>query len=344
MNTFIQKMPKAELHLHLEGSIRPDTAAFLYNQLHEPIDSFQIKSMYRFDNLKSFIDGMQKVSGNIRTPQHLYRITRELLETCALQNIIYLEFDSALQKYVNLGLKLEEVVEAITQGMAEAESRFGIQSRLLVNLQRSHGAESAIELVKQVISLNAPAIVGIGLSGYEKSGDIAPFVPAFELAKNAGLHLTAHAGEVTGPESIWNAIEFLHVERVDHGTRAIDDPNLMDVLRQRQIPLTQCLSSNIHLHVCRNFNEHPFPVFYKKGMIVTLNTDDPEVFQVSLTGEYQKAAHYYHLKNQDMVNIVQNTIKASFLTPTEKNVMQHRVEQECRKLQTLVSSGQQVLI
>ncbi len=332
LNEFIKNMPKVELHVHLEGSIRPDTASYLFNCNHQNVDPIHIKGLYRYGNLKNFIRGMQKVSDNIKTPDHLGRIARELLETLALQQVMYVEFDCALQKYKNLGLSIKEILDTIYKNVIEAKEHYQIESRMIVNLQRSFGAQSAMDLVQEIVKLDHPLVVGIGLSGYENTGSMAEFRQVYKFAKQNNLSCTVHAGEIGGPESIWQAITKLEIDRIDHGTQAIQDELLVEYLVKNNIPLTQCLTSNVKLNVCENLQDHPFPQFYNKGVMVTLNTDDPEVFGVSLTGEYQKAASYFNLREKDMMNIVLNGLKASFMNDDEKKQYSEFAQQKFSKL------------
>ena len=167
------------------------------------------------------------------------------------------EFDCAVQKYMNLGLKLDDVIETIYQASEKVNAKFPIQSRMLVNLQRHHEVDNAVKLVEDLHDLHHPYVVGIGLSGDESKYPQEMFAPAFNLSINGSLHRTVHAGEGCGPKSVWNAIKLLHAERIDHGTRSIEDDKLMDYLVEQQIPLTQCISSNVKLHIVENYEQHP---------------------------------------------------------------------------------------
>ncbi len=192
---------------------------------------------------------------------------------------------------------------------------------MLVNILREHGPRKAEKLVKKIAGLNNPFIVGIGLSGDETLGSHQLYKRAFQIAKEANLHRTAHAGESLGAESIWQAIKYLDVERIDHGTHANGDERLINYLVQNNIPLTQCISSNVKLKVVNHLTEHPFYRFLKKGVCVTLNTDDPHVFDVSITDEYQLAAKIFQLSPEDLKQIVLNSVQASFLNEPEKDLL-----------------------
>ncbi len=335
LKKFIKKMPKVELHVHLEGSIRPQTALELMRRndpSKAPANSYDVKKIYRFDNLSEFVQGMRNVSDNIQNLADLQQVALELFESLVEQNVQYVEFDCAVQKYIDLGFSLEEIVDALYRCSLEFPVKNRLKSHLIINLQRSHDPAQVCALVEQVANLNHPYIIGIGLSGDESSYPQSLFVKAYQIAREAGLHRTVHAGEAAGAKSIWDALTKLHAERIDHGTRAIDDMKLVDYLQEHEIPLTQCLSSNINLNVVDGYENHPFDKFYKKGLCVTLNTDDPQVFGVSLTREFEIAAEYFALGPDDLAKIVLNGIIASFESEKNKLLLRERIEKEINLL------------
>jgi len=322
LSEFIRLMPKVELHLHLEGAIRPETAIDLMkrNNSHSKAQKIDdIRRLYRFSNLTEFVEGMRTVSDNLRFLEDVCRVTRELLQSLVEQNIRYVEFDCAVQKYVDLGFPLAEVVDAIHATTQEIQTKHDFQAYLVVNLVRSHGAKKAVHLVEEVAALDHPFIVGIGLSGDENKYPPELFRDAFVLARQLNLHRTAHAGEGVGPESIWNAIKKLEVERIDHGTKSCEDDSLVDYLVEHQIPLTQCLTSNLRLNVVESIKRHPFGLFNRRGVCVTLNTDDPQVFGTTLTDEYMLAAKTFNLDAHQLSKIVLNGVQAAFIDERTKD-------------------------
>ncbi len=321
---FIRDMPKVELHCHLEGSIRPDTAIYMMKRNNVPgipDHADQIHSLYRFTNLTEFVDGMKTVSNNIREMEDLIRITDELLESLIEQKVTYVEFDCAIQKYLALGHKLEHIVDAIHKQTLQSGVKDRIETRLVVNLLRSMGPDAALETVELVHKLDHPFIVGIGLSGDEGRYPQHLFTKPFDRALELGMHRTVHAGEAVGPPSVWDALNLLHAERIDHGTMAIKDETLLAVLKENQIPLTQCITSNVRLNIVNEVKEHPFGDFLKRGILITLNTDDPQVFNTTLTFEYILAADTFHLTVDQMMQISRNGIKGSFLSPQSKKTI-----------------------
>lgn len=326
-NDYIWRMPKIELHVHLEGSIQPATAIALMQRnraRYVPKSSAEVERLYRFEDLSQFVTAMRTVSNHLQQPGDLQRIVRELLQTLINQNVLYVEFDCALQKYLDLGFDLAETVDLIdlcTQQVAPQ-----IQARMIVNLQRSHGDEKTAALVEQVARLDHPLIAGVGLSGDESLFPQSGFIRTFAIATEACLHRTVHAGEARGPESVRDALDLLQAERIDHGTRAMEDPALVERLRAEKIPLTQCLSSNLRLNVVPGIAQHPFPCFLRQGLLVALHTDDPEVFQVTLTDEYRLAQKSFDLTTAELRKIVLNGVEGAFLPAEKKEALRRQIE------------------
>ena len=321
LREFIRLMPKVELHLHLEGSIRPQTALDLLqrNNSHSKAQNIDdIRRLYRFSNLTEFVEGMRTVSDNLRYMEDICRVTRELLQSLVEQNIRYVEFDCAVQKYLDLGYPLVEIIDTIYACAQEIKAKHTFQVYLVVNLLRSHGAKKAVHLVEAVGRLDHPFIVGVGLSGDENKYPPELFRDAFVLARQMNLHRTAHAGEGVGAESIWKAIRELEVDRIDHGTKSCEDESLVDYLVKHQIPLTQCLTSNLKLNVVESIKRHPFGLFNRRGVCVTLNTDDPQVFGTSLTDDYLLAAKAFDLDAHQIAKIVLNGVQAAFIDEKAK--------------------------
>ncbi|MBN2355909.1 hypothetical protein JXO59_07335, partial [candidate division KSB1 bacterium] len=209
LDEFIRKMPKVELHVHLEGSIQPQTAIALMRRNNSellPEDADDVKELYNFDNLSQFVTAMRSVSNNIVQLEDLTRVADELFEHLALQHVRYVEFDCALQKYLDLGFELADIVDAVYKSAKRAEEHLGILSRLIVNQIRSYGSEVCANLVRRVADLNHPFIAGVGLSGDEMKSPQKEFIKSYDIAREAGLGRTVHAGEAVGPESIWDAL------------------------------------------------------------------------------------------------------------------------------------------
>lgn len=328
---FIKQIPKVELHLHLEGAIQPGTAIELMkrNQApNAPQTVAELLDLYNFHDLTHFVQAMKIVSNHIRTLDDLHRVCTEMLSDLAQQNVRYVEFDCAMQKYLDLGIALPDLIAVLDNAMAEAEARYHLKSRLLVNLLRHHGAQKTETLVKDILDINHPRIVGIGLSGDETLYPQKDFQNTYNIALQGGLHRTVHAGEAVGPDSVWDAIRLLHAQRIDHGTRSFEDSSLMKFLVDTKIPLTQCLTSNYRLNVVSDLKHHPFFSFLQAGILVTLNTDDPQIFQSSLTREYELAALNFGISFAQIKQIVLNGVQASFLPDAEKKALAQEMNRQ----------------
>lgn len=332
---FIRWMPKVELHLHLEGTIRPATARALMarNNPHKKLPGIhKVRKLYRFGSLSEFVTTMKMVSDNIRTPNDVARVAEEMLYSLIIQNIRYVEFDCALYKYMLLGHSLKSVVKVLKHVVEKLQSEYDFEAKMIANIVRRHGPGVARTLVEQIIGLSDDFIIGIGLSGDETAYPAFMFKDAFELAREAGLKRTVHAGEAVGPESVWHAINYLSANRIDHGTRSREDATLVQYLKEKQIPLTQCITSNLRLGVVNGLDDHPFRDYYDQGLLVTLNTDDPEVFYTSLTSEYLLAAEHFKFTPDELKDIMLNGLRACFLSDDSKSQKIEEMTQEVNSL------------
>jgi adenosine deaminase len=275
---------------------------------------------------------MKVVSDNLRTPNDVARVAEEMLSSLIIQNVRYVEFDCALYKYMLLGHSLKSTVKALKHVVKKLREEYDFEAKMVANLIREHGPGVAYSLVEQILDLSDNFIVGIGLSGDETVHPAPLFMEAFELAKKAGLRRVVHAGEAVGPESVWNAIKWLGAERIDHGTRSREDAALVHFLKEKQIPLTQCITSNVRLGVVNGIDDHPFREFYDQGLLVTLNTDDPEVFHTTLTSEYLLASTKFGFNADDLETIMLNGIRASFIPEDSKPEKIGKIRQEITSL------------
>jgi len=328
---FIRWMPKVELHMHLEGCISPATASALIKRNHpgyRPPGSAEIIKLYKFSSLPDFVYSMEQVSNNLRTPQDVARIAKEILTALVAQNVRYAEFDCALSKYTLLGNSLKETVDAIKDIVHKLEAEHDFHAKLVANIIRHHGPETARSLVEKLIDLSDDFVVGIGLSGDEKAFPASMFKDVFRLAKSAGLKCTVHAGEDAGPDSVWEALKDLNADRIDHGIRSREDKSLMRFLNNNHVPLTQCLTSNVQLGLVKDLNDHPFKDFYDQGLMVSLHTDDPEVFHVSLTSEHFLAGKQFGLVADDFERMTFNGIDSSFLPHEQKEEIAFEIKKE----------------
>ncbi len=325
---FIAAMPKVELHLHLEGSVRPTTLLELARKHaitlpatneREVIDYFQ------FRDFSHFIEIYMAICECLRTPEDFARIVEELGERAAAQNIRYLEVHFNPEPHVRKrGISFTAMLDGMNRGRMAARHRFDVEMRWIADGVRDaeSGPISVMITVDWLTGLTvADGVVALGLGGDEIGHPPAQFAAAFAKARAAGLHTVAHAGETTGPETIWSSLRDLQVERIGHGVRAVDDPLLLAHLAEAGIPLEMCPTSNVRTRVVDQSTAHPFRRIDKAGVCVTLNTDDPALFGCTLTDEYRVLTRDFGYQLDDIKRISINAVEASFLVPEQKRSM-----------------------
>jgi aminodeoxyfutalosine deaminase len=297
MDDFIAQMPKAELHLHLEGSVEPET-------LHEldpstPVEEF--RALYRYADFDAFLKAFAAIGKRLRTPQDYALITRRLLERLAAQNVQYAEIIVSAGVVLWKGQEFAPIFDAIR----DAAEGSPVEVRWVLDAIRQFGAEPAMQVAKLAAERVDRGVVAFGIGGSEARGPAEWFTDVFAFAREAGLHLTAHAGEGTGAQSIWAALE-LGAERIGHGIAAAGDAALMRHLRDRDIPLEVCITSNLVTGVVRRIEEHPVRQLFDAGVPIVLNTDDPAMFGCTLVGEYRLAAERFGFSEAELRGIAEN--------------------------------------
>src|ERR1017187_5927857 len=303
MDDFLLQLPKAELHLHLEGSVEPET-------LHEldpatPVEEF--RALYRYDDFDAFLRAFGAVGKRLRTPEDYGLITRRLLERLAGQNVRYAEIIVAAGVVLWKGQEFGPIFDAVREAAAGSP----VEVRWILDAVRQFGVEHAMAVAKLAAERVDRQVVAFGIGGSEERGPAEWFTEVFAFAKSAGLRLVAHAGESTGPESVWAALK-LGAERIGHGIAAARDAELMRQLRERDIPLEICLTSNLITGVVNSLDEHPLRRLYDAGVPIVLNTDDPAMFGCTLTGEYGLAARQFGFSDAEMRGIAENGFRYAF--------------------------------
>src|SRR5882724_8877818 len=293
----ITALPKAELHLHLEGSIHPATVAALTTRRGAPLDENQVRERYTYTNFLGFLDTFKWVTSLLIEPKDYALITEDLAEHLLTQNVIYAEVTLSIGVMLLRKQNPQANFEAILEAAVPFKSR-GLTLKFIFDAVRHFGVEAAMRVVEAAEMCASPEIVAFGIGGDELSIATTDFRPVYQRATDIGLHRLIHAGEVGGPEKIREAIELLGVERIGHGIAAINDPALMDILAERQIPLEICPQSNLLTGaLARQLNlpeatieQHPLPKLFRHGIPIVLSTDDPTMFHTTLLNEYQNAA------------------------------------------------------
>ncbi|MDQ7818040.1 MAG: adenosine deaminase [Melioribacteraceae bacterium] len=317
----IKKMPKVEIHLHLEGAFTFD---FLYNLVNKyggdpEINCFDdLQNKFVFKDFPHFIETWIWKNNFFRKPEDFEESTYRTLKNLSYQNVIYTEAFFSPWDFVSNGLKMEEIAEATIAGIRKAENEFPIKCGLIADIVRDHGCESSMTRLLQTTPFLNRGIVGVGLGGNEKDFPPILFQDVFLEARRIGFRTTVHAGEAAGPESVWSALYDLQAERIGHGVRAIEDHKLVEYLNTKQIPLEVCITSNLKTKVFSSLAEHPFDKFYKEGLSVTINSDDPPMFGADITDEFFLLHDKLKYSYNDLKIITLNTIQVSFLNDLEK--------------------------
>jgi aminodeoxyfutalosine deaminase len=322
LTTFVDALPKVELHVHLEGSIAPSTLLGLARSQPDsmlPRSEEGLRELYRFRDFAHFLEVYLLICHHLRSAEDFALITRELGASLAAQNVRYAEVTVTPMGHVLRGVAPEALFEGIEQGRAEVEAQHGVRLRWSTDIDGRGGPDLAVETVKLVLRHRPAGLVSLGLGGEEVPR--AQFERAFEIARDAALHSVPHAGEAAGPESVWEAIDRLGAERIGHGVRCLEDPELVAELRRRRIPLEVCPTSNVRTRVVADLAAHPLPRLIEEGLVVTLSSDDPPMFGTSLRDEYIAVARVLGLSPVGLRDLARNAARAAFLPRADAQVL-----------------------
>ena len=327
--TWLRGLPKAELHLHLEGSITPETLVEL-SQANDavPLTLEAAKQAYSYTDFPSFLMSFKAVTERLHTPADYETITYAMLRDLAAQGVRHAEAYISIGILYHFGrLDVDEVMHAIERGRTRAEHDFNISLLWIIDAVRHFGVEACARVFRKAAQLQPryPSIVGIGIGGNELLGPAHEFRDLYLEAKAAGLRLTCHAGENTGPQSIWAAVN-IGAERIGHALSAQEDPDLIEVLVERQIPLEINITSNLRTGCCPSLDAHPVRRYFEEGLMVTLNSDDPPFFGANLLDEYLLAHREFEFSFDQLREIAANSIEASFLAPERKLALLGEIE------------------
>ncbi len=334
---FIQAMPKVELHVHLEGSIRPETLLQLAKRHYValPADSLDdLKAWYIFRDFPRFAEVYQTLSKFIRTADDIEFITREFLVGQAEQNIRHSEATfTALTHYRNFGLEFDRQLAAINRAREWGERELNTSLLVIFDIPREFALpEEAVQLVQWLASRQPEGVAALGLGGYEVDFPVEKYQAAFELAHQTGVTTVLHAGETEGPPSIWSALHVGHSVRIGHGVRCLEDANLVEYLRARQIPLEVCPTSNVCLRVVKDLASHPLPKLLAENLHVTINSDDPPMFNTTLTGEFIRVTQQFGFAKDDLQRFVLNALRASLLPNERKTALEKNFTEQFEQL------------
>jgi adenosine deaminase len=318
MHTWLHSLPKVELHIHLEGSIPLATLWQLMQQYGgdpDVPDMAALARKFQYRDFPHFINTWVWKNRFIRTAADFTTIAAAVAQDWVEQNICYVESHYSPTDFARHGLTIGEITRAIRAGLDQVPA---IHVNLIADVVRDSSIDRAMHTVETVAELSEYGVIGIGLGGSEQTHPPEPFAPVFARARQLGLRTTAHAGEAAGAESIWGALTALGAERIGHATRASTDPKLCDFLVTQQIPLEMCPLSNVRTGVVADMPSHPIADFIKRGMLVTVNTDDPKMFNNTLVDEYSQLMEHFHLSPATICQLIDNAVTASWLSDDEK--------------------------
>lgn len=319
MREFIAALPKAELHVHHVGSASVETVARLAARHPDspvPADPQALADYFTFTDFGHFIEVYLSVVDLLRTPEDIWTLTHEVGRDLAAQNVRYAELTMTPYTSIVAGISAEAYVEAIEDARRAAERDFGLTLRWIFDIPGESGVPSADVTLDTALRLQPEALVAFGLGGPEAGVPRPQFAPHFAAAKAAGLHSVPHAGESTGPQSIWDSLDHLGAERIGHGIAAAQDPALMARLADEGIALEVCPTSNVRTRSVASLAEHPLPTLVEAGVTVTINSDDPPMFGTTLNREYEIAAELLGLDESGVVDLALAAVNASF-APTD---------------------------
>jgi aminodeoxyfutalosine deaminase len=332
--SFIQMLPKAELHLHLEGSVDPATLAELSRRYNTPLPTQNnrydvagsgdvltdddVRRLYSYKDFNGFLMAFKSVTERLRSPEDYELVTYRLMQKLRQQNVVHAEVYVSIGVIRWRGQPVEPIFEGMERGRERGQRDFGVSLLWIFDAVRHFGPEAAAEVFNLAARLRERNVVAIGIGGDEARGPAEGFRDLYRKAADNGLRLTAHAGETTGPESVWGALN-IGAERIGHGLSAASDPELMEVMAQKQVPVEMCITSNLRTGVCKELQEHPVRKFFDEGLMITLSTDDPAMFQTSLNKEFEIAQQEFSFSEEHLRELARNSIEASFL-PVEKKL------------------------
>ncbi len=320
MNEFIKKLPKAELHLHIEGTLEPELMIKLAEKNGVKIpykDVNEIKKAYKFDSLQSFLDIYYAGASVLLKREDFFELTWEYFKKCKEENILHTEIFFDPQTHTSRGVAFSEVVEGLIEAQKRAQEELDISSYLIMCFLRHLSEEDAIDTLKESLTYKY-FIKGVGLDSGEVGNPPEKFQKVFTMAKNAGFKTVAHAGEEGDSSYIRGALDLLHVSRIDHGVRCEEDSELMERLKNKRIPLTVCPLSNVKLKVFNDMKEHNIKRLLDYGLLVTVNSDDPAYFGGYLNKNYEEIVKALNLEKEDLIKLAKNSFEASFLSEEKK--------------------------
>jgi aminodeoxyfutalosine deaminase len=334
LGAFVQRMPKTELHIHLEGSIQPRTLLRLAERRRVSLpatDEQGVREWFDFGDFEHFVRIYLTCCECLRDPEDFQLVARELLAEQSRQNVLCFEAHLTIGTHLANGANGGEVADALGEVIREADQKHGIKMALIPDIVRNLGPARADRTLEWALDHRRQGVVALGLSGFESEPN-EPFAEHFRVAADEGLRRVAHAGEHSGPESIRSVLEVCGAERVGHGISAIEDPDLIERLRSNDIPLEVCPTSNIRLGAVADLPSHPFDRLLRAGVPVTLNSDDPPFFDTTLTDEYLRVADTFGYGAGELAAIARTALRQTFLPDEERQRLEAEFDRQLAEL------------
>lgn len=326
--SWFERIPKVELHLHLEGAI-PHEALWELMQKYGGDPSVPtieaLRTRFTYQSFQEFIDTWVWKNTFLREYEDFEFIAKKVGDDLANQNVRYVEAFYSPGDYLSRGLEPQRLTEAIRAGLNRCRD---IEIALVADLIRDHGANRAAKMLAAVNEVRDCGIVGVGIGGSEDAFPPEAFEQVFQQARELGFRTNAHAGEAAGPDSVWGAIRALRVDRIGHATRAVEDPELVDYLAEHQIPVELCLISNLRTGVIESIREHPARIYFERGIPLSVNSDDPKMFGNSLAEEYLALKTELEFSRSEIESLILQGIRTSWLTKERKEMLISQFESE----------------
>lgn len=335
----LEQLPKVELHCHVEGAMRPETVVELARANGVPLPTADPQELYVYDSLDGFLEVFWLVQSTLATRGDWARLAYESIVDGAAHGLAYRETFFTPARHLAHGQRLADIVAGLDEGLAAAEAETGVACRLIADMDRAFGPDAGLELVEQLAALRRAGtpgvdrVIGVGMDSTERGIDPTGFLPAYQVARDAGFRLTAHQGENTPPAAIAVCLDVLGVERIDHGLSLLEDPGLTARMADERVPLTVCPTSNIVIaNAYPRLEDHPYRRMRTAGLLATLNTDDPALTDLDLGREYTSVAAAFDWGWDDMVQIALDGVEACWLDDADKAGLRRRITDAARTL------------
>jgi adenosine deaminase len=320
MQCFVSSLPKAELHLHIEGTFEPELIFQMAerNKVTLPYTSVEkLRHAYKFSDLQSFLDLYYAGMSVLRREEDFTDLANAYFARASKENVVHAEIFFDPQAHTDRGIPFETVIDGLWEAVSKSKKQYGVSSKLIMCFLRDKSADAAMDTLQKAIKFG-DRIVAVGLDSAERGNPPIKFEQVFARARAAGFEAVAHAGEEGPPEYVWQALNLLKVKRIDHGVRSLEDAKLVEHLAQTMTPLTVCPLSNIKLRVFDKMEDHNLKKMLDSGLHATINSDDPAYFGGYIGENFSSVAQALALTEEDLKTLATNSIEASFLSPTER--------------------------